>query len=94
MAQPRCRFCKASPEYQSVRSEFVYRGEKEHKFWQCDKCDLVYLWPVPSVEEEERFYTNEFERYMEKKSGIIFMYLMLLDAVLKSSLMNLEINMS
>ena len=35
----------------------------------CEKCDLVYLWPVPSIKEEEKFYANEFEKYMEKRSG-------------------------
>ena len=69
MAKPQCRFCKAHSKNQSVRSEFVYGGRREHKFWQCEKCDLVYLWPVPSIKEEEKFYANEFEKYMEKRSG-------------------------
>ena len=69
MTQPKCRFCKAPSKNQSVRGEFVYGGNEEHKFWHCEKCDLVYLLPVTSVEEEERFYTGEFEKYMEKRSG-------------------------
>ena len=69
MAKPKCRFCKAPYKDQSVRGEFVYGGTEEHKFWHCEKCDLVYIFPLPSVEEEERFYAHEFEKYMEKRSG-------------------------
>ena len=52
-----------------MRANFVYGGNEEHKFWHCQKCDLVYLWPIPSVEEDKRFYANEFEKFMEKRSG-------------------------
>ena len=69
MTQPTCRFCEASSRSQSVKGEFVYGGKEEQKFWQCKECDLVYLWPVPSVEDEETFYAKEFEKYMEKRSG-------------------------
>ena len=69
MPQPKCRFCSVSSTKQSVRGEFVYGGNEEHKFWNCEKCDLVYLWPVPSVEEDEKFYMGKFEKYMEKKIG-------------------------
>ena len=56
-----CVFCLASNSYQSVRAETVYGGSKEHKFYRCNKCDLVYLWPVPSKKEQQEFYENKFE---------------------------------
>lgn len=66
---PKCRICKAGEEHQSVRADFVYGGGKEHKFWHCQKCDAVYLFPVPSVEEETYFYKKEFEKFMSGRSG-------------------------
>ncbi|MBN4080841.1 class I SAM-dependent methyltransferase [Caldithrix abyssi] len=66
---PICRSCKAPKINQEVRAEFVYCGKDEHKFWHCSHCDLVYLWPVPTLIEEKRFYTKEFEKFMEIRSG-------------------------
>jgi SAM-dependent methyltransferase len=67
--KPNCRSCKASSNNQTIRAEFVYGGTNEHKFWQCDNCDLVYLFPVPTVGEEKVFYAKEFEKFMEIRSG-------------------------
>jgi SAM-dependent methyltransferase len=67
--KPDCRSCKASSINQTVRAEVVYGGTNKHKFWQCSNCDLVYLWPVPSIDAEKEFYAEEFEKYMEKRSG-------------------------
>ena len=39
---PLCRICNAPEVFQSVRSEFVFGGKEEQKFWQCQKCDLIY----------------------------------------------------
>jgi len=66
---PFCRFCNSSPSDQSVLAEKVYGSINEHKFYHCSKCDLVYLWPVPSEREEQEFYANEFEKFMGKRSG-------------------------
>lgn len=67
--KPNCRSCKASSNNQTIRAEFVYGGTNEHKFWQCGNCDLVYLFPVPTVGEENVFYAKEFEKFMESRSG-------------------------
>lgn len=66
---PNCRLCQASPDQQRVRADTVYGGEDFHKFWQCDRCDAVYLFPVPSEKEEARFYREEFEKFMSGRSG-------------------------
>ena len=66
---PECRSCKSSSSKQNIRSEFVYGGTNEHKFWQCNNCDLVYLFPVPTIDEENAFYAKEFEKFMEIRSG-------------------------
>jgi SAM-dependent methyltransferase len=69
MEVPICRICKASSEEQVVRAEHVFGSDGKHKFWQCKRCRLVYLYPVPSQEEENHFYSMEFEKFMEKRSG-------------------------
>ena len=66
---PNCRLCSASFKHQSVRADHVYGGGEEHKFFHCSNCDLVYLWPIPSESEEKLFYANEFEKFMEVRSG-------------------------
>lgn len=66
---PNCRLCGAGTTQQSIRAQFVYGGQDFHKFWNCAACDAVYLYPAPSEEEEERFYRQEFEKFMCDRSG-------------------------
>ena len=68
MKKPNCRSCRSSTQ-QSIRAEYVFGGKKEHNFWQCGHCELVYLYPIPSQKEEINFYANEFEKFMENRSG-------------------------
>jgi len=65
---PRCRLCGADENFQFIKGHHVCGGTDEHHFWQCKKCGAIYLYPVPSVEEENRFYRKEFEKYMEVRS--------------------------
>lgn len=67
--RPICRFCKSPSKNQTIRAGKVYGGLSEHKFWRCEICDLVYLWPIPTIEEENKFYRVEFEQFMEGRSG-------------------------
>ncbi|MBA7468768.1 Ubiquinone biosynthesis O-methyltransferase, mitochondrial [subsurface metagenome] len=64
-----CRLCGASQESQIIRAATVFGGRAEHNFWQCRSCDAVYLYPVPSIEEETYFYKKEFEKFMSSRSG-------------------------
>lgn len=64
-----CRLCGASQESQIVRADTVFGGKLKYKFWQCRSCDIVYLYPVPSIEEEVYFYKKEFEKFMSSRSG-------------------------
>jgi len=66
---PACRICGSDEENQYVRSPFVFGGKKEHNFWQCEKCDAIYLYPIPSEEEEKKFYLQEFEGFMSSRVG-------------------------
>jgi SAM-dependent methyltransferase len=69
IAAPLCRFCRAEPSSQSVKGQHVYGGNAEQHFWQCRDCQIIYLWPPPSEEEERKFYNQEFEKYMEQRAG-------------------------
>jgi len=64
-----CRLCGAGQESQIIRADTVFGGRIEHNFWQCRSCDAVYLYPVPSIEEETYFYKKEFEKFMSSRSG-------------------------
>ena len=66
---PKCRICKAEEGNQFVRAPIVFGGKDEHNFWQCRECDAIYLHPVPTVEEEKRFYAKEFEKFMSTRVG-------------------------
>jgi SAM-dependent methyltransferase len=66
---PACRICQSGPESQTLRATTVFGGRDEHNFWHCSHCDVVYLFPVPTPEEETRFYAEEFEKFMSARSG-------------------------
>ncbi len=56
---PSCRLCGAGPGKQEVRASYVFGGSADHRFWQCSHCDAIYLFPVPSLEQEKLFYKKE-----------------------------------
>lgn len=66
---PRCRICKADEGSQFVRASSVFGGGDEHNFWQCCECDAIYLYPVPTLDEERVFYAKEFEKFMSARVG-------------------------
>ncbi len=41
----------------------------ESAVYRCARCDLVYLHPIMTQAEEAGFYLNQFEKYMEGRSG-------------------------
>ena len=66
---PKCRICNALSNHQFIRAPFVFGGRDEHNFWQCKKCNSIYLFPIPTIEEEELFYLKEFEGFMSTRVG-------------------------
>ena len=66
---PQCRLCFATESSQFVRAPIVFGGRPEHKFWQCKECDAIYLYPVPTEDEEKKFYLKEFEGFMSSRVG-------------------------
>jgi SAM-dependent methyltransferase len=66
---PKCRICNAVESDQFIRAPFVFGGRDEHNFWQCKKCNSIYLYPIPTVEDEKKFYLQEFEGFMSTRVG-------------------------
>ena len=69
MNHPHCRFCEANPLHQSIKGNFVFGGKPNQKFWKCNECQMIYLHPPPTEEEEIKFYKQEFEKYMETRGA-------------------------
>src|ERR1044071_5573803 len=63
---PSCRLC-GSNEYVLVSNQVSKAPESA--VYRCKACDLVYLFPIMTEEEETGFYQAEFEKYMEGRSG-------------------------
>jgi SAM-dependent methyltransferase len=61
-----CRVC-GSNKYHLISSEVS--GDPDSSVYQCQDCSLVYLYPIMTEEEEKAFYEQEFEKYMEGRSG-------------------------
>lgn len=64
-----CPLCSATPVKFKVVGEHVYGGRSEQKFYECPNCDVAFIFPPITEEEEVRFYAQEFEKFMEKRAG-------------------------
>lgn len=71
MALPeKCPLCHVGQEKQSVVTPHVYGDNgKGYAFFHCKNCDVRYLYPGLSPEEETRFYAAEFESFMAGRAG-------------------------
>ena len=70
MAVPQiCPLCKADAAKQSVVTSHVYGKSERRAIFLCETCDLRYLHPSLSVEEEAAFYAKEFEKFMTDRSA-------------------------
>ena len=67
----KCPLCEAGREAQSVVTPHVFGAPqgRRHAFFHCDACDVRYLYPGLSPEDEARFYAAEFEGFMTSRSG-------------------------
>ena len=71
MAVPRsCPLCQANDEQQSVVTSHVYGAEGAGRaFFHCSSCDVRYLYPRLTAEQERHFYASEFEGFMASRAG-------------------------
>jgi SAM-dependent methyltransferase len=64
-----CPLCGASATQQSVVVPRVYGDETGRAVFACAACDVRYLFPGLTPDEEQRLYAAEFESFMAKRSG-------------------------
>ncbi len=71
MALPQsCPLCHAGADRQSVVTAHVYGAEGAGRaFFHCSGCDVRYLYPRLTAEQEQRFYAAEFESFMAGRAG-------------------------
>lgn len=71
MALPqKCPLCRAENDKISVVTSHVYGDKnKNHAFYICSNCDVHFMFPGLSTEEESRFYAAEFEGFMASRAG-------------------------
>ncbi len=65
-----CPLCGSDVAQQSVVTRHVYGDVGGARaFYHCGVCDVRYLFPSLSHEEETRFYASEFESFMAGRAG-------------------------
>jgi SAM-dependent methyltransferase len=71
MALPsKCTLCANGSDSQSVLTTHVYGDNNhEHAFFKCAACNVIYLYPQLTAEQEHKFYAQEFEGFMNVRSG-------------------------
>ena len=62
-----CSLCRSGKHKQSVITSHVY-GRKNAAFFKCDDCKVIYQYPQLSKKEEQFFYKQEFEKFMEDRA--------------------------
>jgi 2-polyprenyl-3-methyl-5-hydroxy-6-metoxy-1,4-benzoquinol methylase len=67
---PNCPLCQAGGDRQDVVTRHVYGSEDaERAFFHCSSCDVRYLYPRLTAEQESHFYASEFEGFMAGRAG-------------------------
>jgi len=64
-----CPLCAHRQKTFKVAASHVYAGKENQKFFLCEKCDVVFLFPRLTLEDEKLFYANEFSGFMEKRAA-------------------------
>jgi SAM-dependent methyltransferase len=66
----KCQLCHSGREDQYIVTAHVYGAAgKGRAYFHCHTCDIRYLYPGLTAEEEARFYAAEFEGYMAGRAG-------------------------
>jgi SAM-dependent methyltransferase len=64
-----CPLCAAGADDQFVVTHRVYGDESGRAVFHCRRCDVRYLFPGQSPQEEAHFYAQEFESFMIGRSA-------------------------
>ncbi|PCI42178.1 MAG: hypothetical protein COB46_01310 [Rhodospirillaceae bacterium] len=65
----KCPLCSADQNAQAVVTRHVFGEHQGQAIFRCEHCDIRYLFPGLSEEDEARLYAAEFEKFMEKRSA-------------------------
>ncbi len=65
----KCPLCNSSHENQNVVTRHVYGGQHGQAFYRCGHCDVCYLFPGLTPDEEKKFYAAEFSNFMGGRAG-------------------------
>ena len=67
----KCPLCFCKQKKPKIVSSNIYGDKmKKRAFFLCKNCDVRYLYPQLSLNEEKYFYKQEFESFMSKRSGL------------------------
>ena len=69
MKNKKCYLCNKINIKNKIIGKEVYGGKKNQKFYLCEYCSVVYLYPRLTLKEENHLYSKEFEKFMSKRSG-------------------------
>ena len=65
-----CPLCQSNGDHQVVATSHVYGSESGGRaFFHCAFCDVRYLYPRLTAEQERHFYASEFESFMAGRAG-------------------------
>lgn len=64
-----CPLCEQPRDQQNVITRHVYGGKPGQAFFRCGVCDISYLYPGLTPEEEKQFYAAEFSSFMSGRAG-------------------------
>lgn len=64
-----CPLCASDHTCQNVVTRHVYGAQHGQAIFHCGQCDVRYLYPGLSAEEEARLYAAEFEKFMADRSA-------------------------
>jgi SAM-dependent methyltransferase len=65
----KCSLCKSKINNLNVVTAHVYK-KKNHAFFKCNKCQVIFQYPLVSEKDETNFYKTDFEKFMEGRSGL------------------------
>lgn len=67
---PNCPLCGTLNQESRVVAHHVYGDEEGTRaFFKCEACDINYLYPQLTPQQEKEFYAKEFENFMASRSG-------------------------
>lgn len=70
MRPKNCTLCSKKNKSFKIISSNVYGDTKKlHKFYLCNYCDVRFMFPTLTQEQENKFYKQEFEKFMDNRSG-------------------------